>query len=194
MVLVGVPLVIVPILALGRKLRALSRESQDRIAEGSALASETLLAAQTVQAYTHEGASRDALRRAGGGGVRRRAQADRHTRGDDGYRDLPRLRLGRWACSGWARATCGRGAMTPGELVHFVIYAVMVAGSAAALSEIWSELLRGPRATERMIELLEAPDTVHDPTRPAALPARVEGAIRFEGVTFRYPARPRRLR
>ncbi len=189
LVLIGVPLVIVPILALGRRLRALSRESQDRIAEGSAQASETLLAAQTVQAYTHEDASR--ARYAG------LAEA--------GFETARRRIFTRAAMTAiviflvfasvvgvlWIGARDVReGAMTPGQLVQFVIYAVMVAGSAAALSEIWGELLRAAGATERMVELLEAVDTIHDPAAPVAMPARAAGAIGFEGVTFRYPARP----
>ena len=82
------------------------------------------------------------------------------------------------------------GTMTPGSLVQFVIYSVLVAGAAAALSEIWGEMQRAAGATERMIELLETPDPIHDPADPAPVPARIEGRIDFEGVTFRYPARP----
>ena len=157
LVLIGVPLVIVPILALGRRLRALSRESQDRIAEGSAQASETLLAAQTVQAYTHEDASR----------------ARYADLAEAGYDTAARRILTRSVMTAiviflvfasvvgvlWIGARDVReGMMTPGELVQFVIYAVMVAGSAAALSEIWGELLRAAGATERMVELLDAVD------------------------------------
>ena len=190
LVLVGVPLVLVPILGLGRRLRALSRESQDRIAEASAQASESLLAAQTVQAYTHEAASRAAFGaadrsarstpRAGASATRAALIGDRH---------LPRLRLDRRRALD-RRPRRARRRMTPGELVQFVIYAVMVAGSVAALSEIWGELQRAAGATERMVELIHAVDTVADPARPAPLPARVRGAIAFEDVTFRYPSRP----
>jgi ATP-binding cassette subfamily B protein len=81
------------------------------------------------------------------------------------------------------------GAMTPGELIQFVIYAVMVAGAVGALSEIWGEVQRAAGATERLGELLAAEDTVNDPARPVALPRPVKGAIAFEGVTFRYPSR-----
>jgi len=189
MVLIGVPLVIVPILALGRKLRALSRESQDKIAEGSALASETLLAAQTVQAYTHEGPSRARyadLAEAGFETARRRIVARSVLTAIVIFLVFASVVAVMWMGARDVRD----GAMTPGELVQFVIYAVMVAGSAAALSEIWSELLRAAGATERMVELLEAADTIHDPAIPVALPARVQGALVFEGVTFRYPARP----
>ena len=80
--------------------------------------------------------------------------------------------------------------MSPGELVQFVIYSVMVAGSVAALSEIWGELQRAAGATERMVELIHATDPIADPAHPRAMPARIEGAIAFEDVTFHYPARP----
>jgi ATP-binding cassette subfamily B protein len=80
--------------------------------------------------------------------------------------------------------------MTPGELVQFVIYAVMVAGSVGALSEIWGELQRAAGATERLVELLNAEDPVQDPATPRALPRPVKGEIVFDQVTFRYPARP----
>ena len=189
LVLVGVPLVLVPILGLGRRLRALSRESQDRIAESSAQASESLLAAQTVQAYTHEPASRKAF----GGLVERSFDAARR-----------RIRA-RAALSAiviflvfasiiavlWIGARDVReGAMSPGALVQFVIYSVMVAGSVAALSEIWGELQRAAGATERMVELLDAVDTVVDPPDPVPVDGRLRGEIAFEDVTFRYPARP----
>jgi ATP-binding cassette subfamily B protein len=143
LVLIGVPLVIVPILALGRRLRALSRESQDRIAEGSAQAQETLLAAQTVQAYTSEDASRaryGALAEAGFETAKRRILARAVLTAIVIFLVFASVVVVLWM---GARDVRG-GIMTPGELVQFVIYAVMVAGSAAALSEIWSELLRPP--------------------------------------------------
>jgi ATP-binding cassette subfamily B protein len=189
MVLVGVPLVIVPILTLGRRLRVLSRESQDRIAESSAQASESLLAAQTVQAYTHEAASRGAF----GGLTERAFDAARRRVLVRSVMTAIVIFMVFTSIVGvlWIGARDVRaGAMTPGELVQFVIYAVMVAGSVAALSEIWGELQRAAGATERMVELIEATDTVHDPSHPLPLPGRARGEIGFEAVTFRYPARP----
>jgi ATP-binding cassette subfamily B protein len=82
------------------------------------------------------------------------------------------------------------GSMSPGELIQFLIYAVMVAGSVGALSEIWGELQRAAGATERLQELLSIDDPVRDPVRPVALPRPVRGEIAFENVVFRYPARP----
>jgi len=189
MVLVGVPLVVVPILALGRKLRALSRLSQDKIAEGSAQASETLLAAQTVQAYTHETASRmqyGALSEAAFDAARRRILTRSVLTAIVIFMVFTSVVGVLWMGARDVRA----GAMTAGELVQFVIYAVMVAGSVAALSEIWSELLRAAGATERMIELLHTQDTISDPAAPVLPPMPVRGVLTFEDVTFRYPSRP----
>jgi ATP-binding cassette subfamily B protein len=82
------------------------------------------------------------------------------------------------------------GVMTPGELIQFLIYAVMVSGAVAALSEIWGELQRAAGATERLVELLNTHDPVLDPDTPMTLPRPVKGAIAFEKVHFQYPARP----
>jgi len=189
LVLVGVPLVLVPILGLGRKLRGLSRESQDRIAESSAQASESLLAAQTVQAYTHEGPSRaafGALVERSYDAARRRIRTRAALTAIVIFLVFASIVAVLWIGARDVRA----GAMTPGALVQFVIYAVIVAGAVAALSEIWGELQRAAGATERMVELIEAVDTVRDPEAPLRLPRPVRGAIAFDAVTFRYPARP----
>jgi ATP-binding cassette subfamily B protein len=82
------------------------------------------------------------------------------------------------------------GAMTQGALVQFVIYSVMVAGAVAALSEIWGELQRASGATERLVELLKTRDTVSDPEHPARLPDPVTGRLDFDKVSFAYPSRP----
>ncbi len=79
--------------------------------------------------------------------------------------------------------------MSSGQLVQFVIYAVLVAGAVAALSEIWGELQRAAGATERLVDLLEVEDAVTDPAQPFALQRPVKGEITFEKVTFSYPSR-----
>jgi ATP-binding cassette, subfamily B, bacterial len=189
LVLIGVPIVIVPILALGRRLRVLSRLSQDRIADASAQASETLLAAHTIQAYTHEDVSRDEFGTLTEGAFDA-AQARIRTRavmtGIVIFLVFTAVVAVLWIGARDVRS----GGMSPGELVQFVIYAVLVAGAVGSLSEIWGELQRAAGATERMIELIGSQDSIADPARPAALPVPVRGAIGFEGVTFHYPARP----
>lgn len=189
LVLVVVPVVLVPILTLGRRLRVLSRESQDRIAEATVGASESLLAVQTVQAYTHEGASRLDFHGLTGRALRA-AQLRIRVRA---LMTAIVIFLVFASIIGvlWIGARDVRaGTMTPGELVQFVIYSVMVAGATGSLSEIWGELQRAAGATERMVELIHAEDPIPEPSEPVRLPAPMSGEIAFEGVTFRYPARP----
>jgi ATP-binding cassette subfamily B protein len=189
LVLLIVPAVIVPIVVLGRRLRGLSRESQDWIAASSGQASEALLSVQTVQAFTHEGPSRaefaEVTEKSFDSAARR-----------IGTRALMTVIVIFLVFCGivgvlWIGARDVRaGTLTPGELIQFLIYAVMVAGSVGALSEIWGELQRAAGATERLVELLTMSDTVLDPAVPVALPRPVRGEIAFRGVRFRYPARP----
>ncbi len=188
-VLLMVPVIIVPIVVMGRKLRKLSRENQDWIAASSGNASEALSAVQTVQANTHEAASRAAF--------------DRVT---ETSFDVARRRIFTRALltvivislvftgilgTLWVGARdVAAGVISPGELAQFVIYAVIVAGSVGALSEIWSELQRAAGATERLIELLSAEDAVQDPASPMPLPKPTRGAVQFDAVSFQYPTRP----
>ena len=189
LVLLIVPAVVVPIVVMGRKLRRLSRENQDWIAASSGNASEALLSVQTVQAFTHEDASRAQF-----GAVTERSFASAKARiGTRAVMTVIVIFLTFCGIVGvlWVGARDVRAeVMTPGELIQFLIYAVMVAGSVGALSEIWGELQRAAGATERLSELLRTVDTVQDPATPRALPRPVRGAIAFEGVRFRYPARP----
>ncbi|EEB85094.1 ABC transporter transmembrane domain-containing protein [Roseobacter sp. GAI101] len=189
MVLLIVPAVVIPILVLGRKLRVISRQNQDWIAASSGNASESLGAVQTVQAFTNEAASRGQfaqMTEESYDAARRRIQT----------RALMTVIVIFLVFAGvvgvlWMGARDVRaGDMTAGALVQFVIYAVMVAGGVAALSEIWGELQRAAGATERLVELLQTEDTVQDPLQPAVLPSPVAGRITFENVAFSYPARP----
>ncbi len=189
LVLLIVPVIMLPIIALGRRVRSLSKENQDWIAASSGNASEALLAVQTVQAFTHEAASRAAF-------------GDTTEQSFDVARRRIALRAVMTAIiifvvfAGilsvlWIGARDVRlGMMSAGELVQFVIYAGIVAASVAALSELWAEMQRAAGATERLVELLNAEDTVHDPAHPKALPEPARGEIVFEDVAFRYPSRP----
>lgn len=189
LVLILVPVVILPILILGRKLRGLSRENQDWIAASSGAASEALLAAQTVQAFTHE-----ALTRRQFAEVTEKSFTAAQRR--ISVRAIMTVIVIMLVFTGvvgvlWIGARDVRaGDMTIGALVQFVIYAVLVAGSVAALSEIWGELQRAAGATERLVELLNAEDTVQDPIDPVPVPTPLRGEIAFKDVVFRYPARP----
>lgn len=189
LVLLIVPLVIVPILVLGRRLRVISRENQDWIAQSSGSASEALSAVQTVQAFTHEMISRrqfsDVTEQSYGAAKRRIT-----TRAAMTVIVIFLIFTGvlgvMWIGANDVRADI----MSSGALIQFVIYAVMVAGAVAALSEIWGELQRAAGATERLVELLQTVDSVQDADQPLTLPKPVRGRIDFENVSFSYPARP----
>lgn len=189
LVLLIVPAVIIPILTLGRRLRKLSKENQDWIANSSGNASEYLSAVQTVQAFTHEALTRksfDDVSEQSFQVARRRITA----------RALMTAIVIFLVFTGvvgvlWIGANDVRtDQMTAGTLVQFLIYSIMVAGGVAALSEIWGELQRAAGATERLVELLSIEDAVQDPLTPRALPQPVSGAIKFDDVTFHYPQRP----
>jgi len=189
LVMLIVPAVIVPIIVLGRRLRVLSRENQDWIAQSSGSASETLTSVQTVQAFTHEAMSRAAFSDV----TDKSFDAARRRILTRAIMTVIVISLVFFGIVGvlWMGARDVRAdLMTVGELVQFVIYAVMVAGGVAALSEIWGELQRAAGATERLVELLNTVDTVKDPLTPTALAAPVRGAIAFDDVVFHYPARP----
>jgi ATP-binding cassette, subfamily B, bacterial len=189
LVLLIVPVVIVPIVVLGRRLRVLSRKNQDWIAESSGKASEALLSVQTVQAFTNE-----------------RPTAGEFDRVTEASFDAAKTRIRTRAVmtvivillifSGvvgvlWIGARDVRGGgMSIGELIQFLIYAIMTAGAVGALSEIWGELQRAAGATERLVELLTGRDSVADPEKGRDLPQGGRGAIRFENVQFHYPTRP----
>ncbi|MDP7150734.1 MAG: ABC transporter transmembrane domain-containing protein [Paracoccaceae bacterium] len=189
LVLLIVPLVIVPIITLGRRVRRLSMDNQDWIAKSSGKASEALLSVQTVQAFTQEKSSRQTfadVTEASFQSAKRRINT----------RSLMTAIVIFLVFTGvigvlWIGAYDVRsGAMSSGALIQFVIYAVMVAGSIATLTEIWGDVQRAAGATERLIELLNARDEVVDPKAPKALPAPVRGEIAFQDVSFRYPTRP----
>ncbi|WP_245728652.1 ABC transporter transmembrane domain-containing protein [Paracoccus alkenifer] len=189
LLLLLVPLVLVPIIVLGRRLRVLSRENQDWIANSSGAASEHLLAAQTVQAFTAEEPARQGFGRvteAAYVSARRRIRIRALMTAAVIFLIFAGVVGVLWIGARDVRA----GTMTVGELVQFVIYAVLVAGSAGALSEIWGELQRAAGATERLGELLATEDTLRDPARPVALPRPARGGIEFAGVSFHYPTRP----
>ena len=186
LVLLIVPLILGPILALGRKLRGLSRKNQDWIAASSGKASESLLSVQTVQAFTHEVRSLSEF-----AGVTEKAFDSAKARIK--VRALITMIIIFVAFSGvmgvlWVGAIDVRSGVTSaGQLVQFVIYATIVASSTAALSELWSELQRAAGATERLVELLNAQDTIADPQNPRSPTA---GAVVFDKVNFTFPNRP----
>ena len=188
-VLLIVPLIIVPIVVLGRRLRSLSRENQDWIAESSGNASEALLSVQTVQAFTHEIASALTFSRV----TEKSFDSAKKRIATRAVMTVIVISLVFAGIVGvlWTGARDVRAeAMSVGELIQFLIYAIMVAGSVGALSEIWGELQRASGATERLVELLNTTDAVAEPKPGRALPQGGQGAIVFDAVRFSYPTRP----
>jgi len=192
LVLLIVPVVLIPILTLGRKLRRLSKVNQEWIAESSAKAAEALNAVQTVQAFTHE-----PFTKSGFADATEKSYATARKR--IGARALLTVIVIFFVFSGivgvlWVGAHDVRaGELTSGTLVQFVIYAVLVGGSVATLSEVWGELQLAAGATERMVELLQVEDNLTDSSTPEMLPTVVTGHIKFDNVSFRYPARQENL-
>jgi ATP-binding cassette, subfamily B, bacterial len=191
LVLIVVPLVVVPIVVIGRRVRRLSRQAQDRIGALGGHAEESLNAIRTVQAFAQE-------------------QRERRR-----FRGLVEQAFGAAIAHAWARAGLAGGVITlvfgaivvvlwvggqdvlageitGGELAAFVFYASVVASAAGALSEVMGDLQRAAGATERLFELLDTRPEITPPARPTVLPATLRGALRFEQVSFAYPAHPER--
>ena len=190
-ILLVVPLVVLPIIFLGRRVRALSRVAQGRVADVTAEANETIHAIRTVQAYNHE--HLDALR------------FDSH------------IEVAFTAALAWIRARARLTAVvmllvfgavclgvwiggydvlnhqiTAGQLLTFIFYAVVVASAVGGLGESWGDLQRAAGAMERLSELLATEPTIAPSVSPLALPVSARGAVSFEGVAFSYPLRPER--
>ncbi|WP_425450151.1 ABC transporter transmembrane domain-containing protein [Virgifigura deserti] len=189
LVFLVVPLVLLPILLFGRKVRRLSRASQDRVADVSAYADETLHAMQTVQAFGHEPVDRARfaarIEAAFGTAVARiRARAILTA-------VVILLVFGAVSTILWIGGhDVLAGRISPGQLSAFVFYAIVVAGSVGAISEVIGDLQRAAGAMERLLELLGTEPEITEPARPVALPEPPRGAVAFRGVLFHYPSRP----
>lgn len=189
MVLGGVPLVVVPIVLFGRRVRRLARISQERVADLGNRIDETIHEIRIVQAYGHE----DADRRDFASLVERgfATSLDRIRNRATLVAVVMVLVFGAISLILWVGGhDVLAGRISPGQLSAFVFYAALVAGSVGALSESWGDLQRAAGATERLLELLAAQPEVSRPTHPLPLPARARGEITFSEVNFRYPSRP----
>jgi len=182
-------LLALPIFAIGRKVKKLSRESQDKIADASALAGEILNAVPTVQAYTQE--QRETTRFADSA-ERSFVTAIRRTRVRAALTAvIITAVMGTIIFVLWIGANqVQQGSMTGGQLASFILYAALVAGGVGTMAEVWGDVMRAAGATERLLELLHAESSITEPAVPKTLPQPNQVAIRFAQVSFRYPSRP----
>jgi ATP-binding cassette subfamily B protein len=189
MAAVGIPLVVLPIVLFGRRVQAVAKQGQERIAEANARAAETLSAMATVRGFAREAFESarfaDAVQRALATARKRiRIQALLTA-------SVILLVFGAITAVLWLGAKdVVAGRMSAGVLSQFVLYAVLGAGSVGALSEVWAEVQRTAGGLERIRQLLEESPCVVAPAVPLALPARLRGAVHFHQVRFSYPSRP----
>ncbi len=186
-----VPVIVVPVVVFGRRVRRLSRLAQDRIAETGAYAEESLNNVRTVQAFGHE-----SLDRAAYGDCAERAFATAMDR------VRARAMLNFWVIVLMFGAVGAMiwigghkvlaGEVTAGEMSAFIFYALVMARSGRGLSEVYGDVQRAAGATERLLEILALAPEITAPPAPRALPEPPRGTLAFHGVTFHYPSRPDR--
>ncbi len=187
--LIAIPLVMIPIMLFSRRIRSISRSSQDRVADIGSMVSETLGAMKIVQAFNQEP-----------------REKTRFGRAVEASFDIAKKRI-------WLRALMtaiiilfifgsitivmwrgaigvSEGTISGGTIIAFVLTGGLVAGAFGALTEVYGELLRGAGAASRLNELLHAQATIAPPARPQAMPVPPRGSLSFRGVTFHYPTRP----
>jgi ATP-binding cassette subfamily B protein len=188
-VLLAIPLIVIPLVAFGRWVRRLSRNAQDTLADASAYASELIGAIRTVQAYTSE---RMATSRFGG----EVEQAYEAARSSTRARAVLTLIIIFIVFSSvvailWVGShDVLTGAISPGRLGQFVLYAAFAASALGQLSEVWGEVSAASGAAERLFEILRVKSQITAPPKPVALPVPSRGDVGFENVSFAYPARP----
>jgi ATP-binding cassette subfamily B protein len=184
-VLAAIPVILIPVLGFGRKVRKRSRYAQDMLANASAYAGEMLGSVRTLQAFTHE----------------RRSSENYSSAVETAFSAARQAIMARAALTGFAILVIGSsivavlwigasdvfaGRITGGELSQFLLYSILAAGSLAALSEVWGELSQAAGAAERLSELLEVQPGIRAPANPAPLPDTPRGEIIFDDVSFAY--------
>ncbi len=188
--LLAIPLVVLPLVIYGRRVRSLSRLAQDTLANSAAFAQERLSAVTTVQSNLQEGFSRTAFGKATGiafGAAARRTMARAVLTAAIIFVSLGAIVGLLW----FGAREVMTGNMSGGTLGQFVIYAVLAASSLGQLSEVWGEVQLAAGAAERISELLDEVPAIAAPANPVALPTPAKGEVAFEKVNFNYPARPR---
>jgi ATP-binding cassette subfamily B protein len=187
--LLGIPLAVLPVIIGARRLRNISRASQDRVADANSLAAETLGAVRTVQAHAREPYERGRFNVA----LAESIKAARRRIGAQSIVTATAIVLVFGAIVGvlWLGAhDVNDGRMTAGTLGQFVLYAMIGGGSVGALAEVWNELQRASGGMGRIAELLQEDIEITAPANPVAMPLPLRGEIRFDNVVFHYPQRP----
>jgi len=188
MIALVIPAIIVPIVVAGRMVRRLSKLSQDRIADCSAMATETINAVQTVQAYAQEKAEQKRFSKA----VLEAFQANVKRIRAETIMTIAVIIMvfGGVVLVLWAGArSVIDGTLSAGVLSQFVLYAILAAGAMGALSSVIGELMRAAGALERITELISMTPAIRSPDKPRRLPEPVQGNIHISGLEFAYPSR-----
>ncbi|MFY3386887.1 ABC transporter transmembrane domain-containing protein [Paracidovorax sp. MALMAid1276] len=189
-VLLAVVLVVLPTMWIGRRVRRLSRDSQDRVADSSAIAAEVLNAVPVVQSYTAEPRETTRFREATENAFRAAIQRTGARAVLVAFIIIANAALLLWGLYRGTEAVLA-GQMSAGHLGQTVVYVILLAGAVAVLGEVYGDLLRAAGATERLMELLASRSPVADPAAPRALPTSGKGLeVVFERVHFHYPSRP----
>ncbi|HMF69595.1 MAG TPA: ABC transporter transmembrane domain-containing protein, partial [Phyllobacterium sp.] len=189
LVIAAIPLIIIPLVAFGRSVRRRSRAAQDTLANATAYASESIISVRTLQAFTNEklatsrfGASVEDAFAAARSSVKARAILTAFA--------IFMIFSSVVAVLWFGSRDVLSGAMTPGTLGQFLLYAVFAAGALGALSEVWGELSQASGAAERLMEILAEKPAIAAPSNPVALPLPPIGSVSFDDVHFNYPSRP----
>lgn len=188
-VLVVIPLIVLPLVAFGRRVRTLSRGAQDTLADASAYASELMGAIRTLQAFTNEKLAQTRF----GEAVNRAYEAARNS--TKARAVLTAVVIFLVSTSVVAILWIGShdvlsGNITAGRLGQFILYAAFAAGALGQLSEVWGEISQASGAAERLFEILRLKSDIAAPLHPQALPSPARGDVSFENIRFAYPTRP----
>jgi ATP-binding cassette subfamily B protein len=191
-VLLAVVLVVLPTMWIGRRVRRLSRDSQDRVADSSAIAAEVLNAVPVVQSYTAEPHEAARFARASEDAFQVAVKRSRARAVLVAFIIIANAALLLWGLYRGTQAVIA-GEMSAGHLGQTVVYVILLAGAVAVLGEVYGDLLRAAGATERLMELLSSRSPVTDPVNPQSLPLTDKGLeVVLERVCFHYPSRPER--
>ncbi len=189
-VLLAVVMVVLPTMWIGRRVRRLSRDSQDRVADSSAIAAEVLNAVPVVQSHAAEPREAARFMRATENAFQAAIQRTRARAVLVAFIIIANAALLLWGLYRGTEAVLA-GQMSAGHLGQTVVYVILLAGAVAVLGEVYGDLLRAAGATERLMELLASRSPVADPATPRDLPTSGQGLeVQFDNVWFHYPSRP----